>query len=91
MSWNTFIWFLNFTSYVLGTVIVLSGFRDYFEHGSKTALYISLAIIIVGPLEDLLNYILSGGSLSEKEVKELVDLVTSIAFLLLLGKVLQEA
>ncbi len=68
---------------LLGLIIVFKGFYKAFKYNSSSALHISLAIIIVGPIEDLLN---KNTTLPEF----FIDQLTSIAFLILLGLILEE-
>ncbi|MEW6662015.1 MAG: hypothetical protein ACOY9Y_09290 [Bacillota bacterium] len=55
---------------------------------------VSLSIIVGGPIEDLLNYwIINGGVIPEEEQKNYIELVnhlTSITFLILLGYVVKD-
>ncbi len=79
---------------LLGAVVVLAGFFDYKKTKSnKTSLYISLAITVVGPVEDLLKKIINDKYMPDDQREiyiELVDQLTSITFLALLGLVLKE-
>jgi hypothetical protein len=68
---------------LLGAVIVMEGLYKAFKFQSITALYISLVIIIVGPIEDLLN---NNTNLPEY----IIDQLTSIAFLIFLGLMLND-
>lgn len=77
---------MKLISHLLGTVVVLEGLHEFITDESKIGLYIALAIIVVGPLEDLLNNI-SGSA----EWRELVNQLTSIAFLVFLGLILKES
>ncbi|KKM11613.1 hypothetical protein SY88_07970 [Clostridiales bacterium PH28_bin88] len=92
MPWNT-IRLMALISYLLGAAVVLGGLRQYLTSDSKIGLYVALAIIVVGPVEDLLNMIISGGEISEEERRyymALVNHLTSIGFLVLLGLILRE-
>lgn len=80
---------LNFLNYFVGTAVVASSFNFYFTKNETIPLYIALAIIIAGPLEDfLITYIERSPSLSpadKEQYAKIVDNTTSLAFLILLG------
>jgi len=85
---------LEILNYYFGGIIVLSGLYEYFiDNSNKIPFYIALAIIIVGPLENLLNRLLEEMPVSEEKrqiYSTTIDLSTSLAFILLLGKVIKE-
>lgn len=76
-------------NYSLGTIIVLNGFYIYFATDEILPLYLALAIIIAGPLEDfLIACIQRSPALSpadKEKYASIVDNTTSLAFLSLLG------
>ena len=76
-------------NYLLGTTIVVSAFNIYLTKNKKIPLYIALAIMIAGPLEDLLiAYIKMSQKLPSGDKEHYADIVnntTSLAFLVLLG------
>lgn len=83
---------LGIFSYFLGTAIILEALIKGVRGPSPPQLYIALAIIIVGPVEDLANCLIEKLKLGphEKEhYKELVNQLTSLAFLILLGLVVR--
>ena len=76
-------------NYLLGTVIVVSSFNISLTKDKKIPIYIAQAIIIAGPLEDLLiAYIKRSPKLPPSDKEHYADIVnntTSLAFLVLLG------
>ncbi|WP_338834276.1 hypothetical protein MHLNE_06540 [Moorella humiferrea] len=83
---------LGILSYFLGAAVVLEALIKGVRGPSPPQLYIALAIIIVGPVEDLANYLIGKSKLDSraKELyKELVNQLTSLAFLILLGLVVR--
>lgn len=73
---------------LLGAQVILTGILRFAYHGCVSCLLIALAIIIAGPIEDLLTawVIKKGKSDPERQqLVSLVDLSTSIGFLLCLG------
>jgi len=89
---------MNFCLFLLnlfmGTIVVFTGFYKYsINRYNLIPLYIALAIIIVGPVEDLLNKLINKMSISDDKRKlysKMVDLLTSLAFLILLWLVIIE-
>ncbi len=77
---------LTWLGYVLGGAVILYGLWRYVAQGSVPSLLIALAVFIAGPLEDLLgNWVRRMKRLADEEpVVTLVDLATSVAFLVLL-------
>ncbi len=82
-------------NYLLGTTVVVSAFYTYVTKNETIPLYVALAIIAAGPLEDLLiAYINRSPSLSpgdKEQYKKFVDSTTSLTFLVLLGLVVLES
>ncbi len=74
-------------NYLLGTTVVVSAFIIYIIKKETIPLYVALAIIIAGPLEDLL-YAYIG---NKEQYKKIIDNTTSLAFLILLGLVVLES
>lgn len=85
---------LRILNIITGGVVVLSAIYLFLGDNSNLgALYIALAIIFVGPLEDYLTKLINEAPLNKTKKKELlktVDLTTSLVFLLLLGLTLIE-
>lgn len=78
---------LKFMGTIIGMGVVAWGLIRFFAEGKMIGLLVALAIVIVGPLEDILKKRVRkrpGGEAGEAWVT-VVDLVTSIAFLLLLS------
>lgn len=78
---------LTWLGNLIGTVVVIWGLIRFFGESKTSGLLIALAIVIVGPLEDILKRRVRnrpGGEEGEAWAT-VVDLVTSIAFLVLLG------
>jgi len=80
---------LKFLNYLLGTTLVVSSLYIYLTRSKTIPLYISLAIIIAGPLEDaLIGYIEKSPNLSpgdKEQFQNIVDNITSLTFLIFLG------
>lgn len=74
---------------LIGAVVVLAALIEFtVDRSDKTPLYIALAIIVVGPVEDLLNKLLDRIAIPENQrrlYKKMVDQLTSLIFLILLG------
>ncbi|KAF1086683.1 hypothetical protein SPSYN_00402 [Sporotomaculum syntrophicum] len=85
---------LTLCNYLLGTAVVTTAFSIYITTNKKIPLYIALAIISAGPIEDLLSsYIEQSPSISPDDKKQyikMVDNITSMVFLILLGLVVLE-
>lgn len=79
---------LHLLNITLGGMTVALCCHDYFFSGRRPPLYIALAILIAGPLEDLLQeYCCRHPHLRPRQRRQcvaLVDKLTSLAFLLLL-------
>lgn len=86
---------LKIANHLLGTAVVTTSLYSYLLTRNNIPLYIALAIIIVGPVEDLLNsYIHRSPSMApatKAQYVEIVDNLTSLLFLVLLGLVVEEA
>jgi hypothetical protein len=65
-------------NYSLGAILILLCFKAYAKTKSSAPLYIASAVILVGPIENLLN------SKVEPGKQWIVDQVTSIGFLVFL-------
>jgi hypothetical protein len=75
---------------VIGVLVILYALARYLQAGSFPALLIALAILIVGPGEDLLERWVrrTAPTPEDGEARAItVDRVTSIVFLVLLGGV----
>lgn len=73
---------------VLGTLVIIGGILRFAYAGCVGCLLIALAIIIGGPIEDVLTRwaIQKGTNDNERQqLAHLVDLSTSIGFLICLG------
>lgn len=78
---------LNWLGNIIGTIVVVWGLIRYFFEGQTIGLLIALAIVIVGPLEDILKRRVRnqpGGEKGEAWAT-IVDLATSLVFLILLA------
>lgn len=77
---------LLFVGWILGAVVVVYGFWRFWREGIRAALLISLAVVIVGPLEDVLKaWVRRFRHLGEDTpAVAFVDAATSILFLVLL-------
>jgi len=79
---------LRYMGQVLGTLVAAAGIMRFVRDRCVGCLLIAVAICIAGPLEDLLTaYALKKGRDDDErqELAHLVDLSTSIGFLLCLG------
>jgi len=77
---------------VVGVTTILTGLDKYISNPSRNSpLYISSAIIIVGPVEDILNnQFVTNLSSKDQEAYELIDQITSLIFLILMSLVVKE-
>jgi hypothetical protein len=77
---------LTWLGYLLGGAVILYGGWRFFAQGSVPSLLISLAVIIAGPLEDILKAWVRRMMriAGEEPAVTLVDLATSVVFLILL-------
>jgi hypothetical protein len=80
---------LGYLNTVLGTGVVFFSLHLYHTRGEEVPLYIALAIIIAGPVEDfLVEYVNGIPSLPPEQRKsyiQIIDKSTSLAFLTFLG------
>ena len=79
---------LRYVGEALGAVVIIAGLLRFLFAGCLSCLLIALAIIIGGPLEDALIRWARRKGANERERQELahlVDLSTSIGFLICLG------
>jgi hypothetical protein len=70
---------------VLGTLVVLLGVWRFVAYGMLSTLMIALAIIIAGPIEDILTCWAKRQQPANKTLAHLIDAATSVGFLLCLG------
>lgn len=77
---------LIYLGWVLGAAVIFYGFWRYWTERSIPPLLVSLAVLVAGPLEDLLKrWIRHRRRLGREEPGVvLVDAATSVAFLILL-------
>jgi CDP-diglyceride synthetase len=76
---------------IIGAIVVVYGFIRFVTVGSWVGLLIAVAILIVGPLEDLLKGWVRQRARTPEEGEAhatIVDRVTSLAFLVLLAVVI---
>jgi len=78
--------FLVYLGWVLGAAVIVYGIWRFWKERTVAALLISLAVVIAGPLEDVLKaWVRKEHRLGEeKPALALVDAATSVAFLVLL-------
>ena len=80
---------LKFLNYVFGAGVIGSSIYYYFLENKTVPLYIASAIIIAGPLEDyLISCVNNSPSISPQDKRiytQVIDNITSLAFLILLG------
>lgn len=69
---------IGFMNIALGTAIIIISLDSYFKSKTLVPVYIMSAIIIAGPLEDILM------KLVKPEDRWIVDQITSIGFLIFL-------
>jgi hypothetical protein len=73
---------------VLGAAVIVFGIATFVRDGALAGLLIAIAIIIVGPGEDVLQAWVRRTATDPavgEELAEIVDRATSVAFLVLLG------
>lgn len=77
---------LTLAGWILGAAVIVYGFSIYRSSRNLPALLISLAVLIAGPLEDLLKgWVRRRTQCAPAEpLVRLVDLATSVGFLILL-------
>ncbi|MGI6703029.1 MAG: hypothetical protein ACOX42_03210 [Clostridia bacterium] len=87
MEKDSTLYFLNLMNYALGIAIGSVALSEYKHHRNTTPMLIILAVIIAGPLEDLLVRVIQEkpipGHEKERAIK-LVDQLTSLGFMLFL-------
>jgi hypothetical protein len=76
---------LNWVGVLLGAAVIAFGLIRFILDGLWTGLYIALAILLGGPVEDLLDEWVKNKWPSSADLRRLVDLATSAAFLICLG------
>lgn len=85
---------LKILNYYFGGLVVLTGLYKYSTNKqNRIPLYVALAIIIVGPVENILNSLVKSMAISSAKQKvyhEMVDQATSLTFLILLGFVVRK-
>lgn len=78
---------MRFLGNVVGLATIAFGIAQYILTQNLAGLLIALAVIVVGPTEDILRYVARQRARSSREATEwesVVDQATSITFLLLL-------
>lgn len=70
---------------LLGALVVVLGVWRFVTSGLLSPMMMALAIIVAGPLEDLLTYWAKQRQPANKTLVSLIDAATSIGFLLCLG------
>lgn len=79
---------LKLLNYLLGTFIIVLSFYLFYKKSNITPLYIALAIITAGPLEDILVRVIKSTKNippdKKREYLMLVDQLTSVGFLIFL-------
>jgi predicted PurR-regulated permease PerM len=76
---------IRIAGWIFGAAVIVYGLNRYFQDSNLPALLIAIAVVIVGPLEDFLKKRMrKKAGVREEPAVELVDLTTSLAFLILL-------
>lgn len=79
---------LLLSNYILGTLIIGFSLYVYYYKKNTVPLYITLAIVIAGPIEDILVYLIkSTGHIPDYQKRKyilLIDQLTSLGFLFFL-------
>lgn len=76
---------LTVAGWLLGAAVIIYGFGRYRSDGSFPAGLIALAVVIAGPLEDLLKrWVRRKTQAKEEPAVKLVDVATSAGFMILL-------
>jgi hypothetical protein len=76
---------LTYLGWVFGGIVIIYGFVRYFAGGLVPALLVAMAVVIAGPLEDILKGVVRRRhQIQEEPQVKLVDRATSLAFLILL-------
>jgi hypothetical protein len=80
---------LTIAGWVIGIAVIAYGVWRYLAVGNVPSLLISVAVVIVGPLEEVLKrWVRRGPKAPAEPAVELVDQAPSVAFLILLLVVL---
>ncbi len=75
---------LQALNYVFGLPVIVLGIVAYIRSRALVPLLLGVALAIAGPLEDLLKRFLRLPGVPPEQTRQLVDLGTSLAFVLLL-------
>ena len=78
---------LKILGWVLGAVVIIYGVARFLAAGSAPALFIALAVVIVGPIEELLKAAVrrqAAPAEEQERLLQLMDQITSVSFLILL-------
>jgi len=75
---------LRILNYIFGAALILIGIGAFILSRASVPFLIALALIIVGPVEDLLERYFKLPRVEQKQTKTLIDQSTSLAFILLL-------
>lgn len=75
---------LTVTGWILGAAVILYGLDRFMRERNVPALLVSLAVIIAGPEDVLKSRLRHKAGTEEEPTVKLVDLATSVAFLVLL-------
>ena len=81
---KTLVLVLRILNYISGAALILIGIGAFVLYRSSVPFLIALALIIVGPVEDLLERYLKLPGVEPEQTKTLIDQSTSLAFILLL-------
>ena len=81
---NTVILILRILNYITGAALLIIGIGAFILYRSTVPFLIALALIAVGPVEDLLNRYLKLPGVDPAQTKTLIDQSTSLTFILLL-------
>ena len=75
-------------NYILGILLVIISFSRYIKKKARAPLYISSAVVLAGPLEDILVDMVNTDPhippITKKQYIILIDQLTSMGFLLFL-------
>lgn len=76
---------LTVAGWISGLAVIGYGIARYFQQRNIPSLLIALAVVIVGPLEDVLKgWVRRKTRVEEEPLAKIVDLSTSVTFLILL-------
>lgn len=81
---NTVILVLRVLNYIIGAALLIIGIGAFILNGAVVPFLIALALIAVGPVEDLLNRYLKLPGVDPAQTKTLIDQSTSLTFIVLL-------